>query len=206
MNHHSLLFNQMIEVLQRFYPNLPTAFILQLREYIRFISHTQSEIILHYKEVQKVAWFLGAGTCAEITIDPVTKEEITTFFWFGNDFLFTTPGFFSQQPTESYIQVLEASSFAFIEVENFIKLKQQFPETEILSERLRDYYKALNLQHTIDNKRKSLDRVRDLHSVHEKLFEICTRKQLASYLNMTPDTLKRAMRKFGIKPKKKGKK
>lgn len=206
MNHHLILFNQMIGVLQRFYPNLPIPLLVQLREYLHFIDHNTGTIILHYKEVQKVAWFLGAGTCAEITIDPFTKNEITTFFWSENDFLFTTPGFFSQQPSESYIQTLEPCSFAFMTFENFLKLKQQFAETEILSEKIRDYYKTLNSQRIIENKRKSLDRINGLQLVHQNLFELCTRKQLASYLNMTPDTLKRGMEKLNIHLKKRRKK
>jgi CRP-like cAMP-binding protein len=203
MNNHIILFNQMIEVMRGFYPNLSNGFILQLREYIRFIDHNAGEIILHYKEVQKVAWFQGSGISAEIT-DPF-GIAIINFFWFAKDFLFTTPGFFSQDESESSILIIEDSTFAYISAQDFAKLKQQFPEAEILSEKLRNHYKALNMQRTIDNKRKTIIRVKELYRQHERLFELCSKKQLAGYLGMEPDTLTRAMKKLGLKIKKEGK-
>lgn len=196
MINQSILFTQMIDVMRGVYPNLSNTFILQLRKFIHFIEHSAGEIILHYKEVPKVAWFQASGISAEIT-DPYGKAA-TSFFWFANDFLFTTPGFFSQDESESSILIIEDSTFAYISAQDFMKLKFLFPETEILSEKLRNHYKMLNMQHTLDNKHLSLIRVKELYRTHERLFELCSKKQLASYLDMEPDTLTRAMKKLRI--------
>ncbi|WP_074604788.1 Crp/Fnr family transcriptional regulator [Pedobacter steynii] len=152
--------------------------------------------ILNYKEIQKFVWFQLKGTSAEMTRDMESSEESTSWFWFVGDFLHTTPGFFSQQPSVSSIVTLEDSSFIAISVEDFTALKKQFFEAEQLIEKLRDNCRVLRTQHLIDMKRTALERTRNLYYNHPNLLKICSRKQLASFLNMSPDTLTRAMKKL----------
>ncbi|SHE46504.1 Crp/Fnr family transcriptional regulator [Pedobacter caeni] len=193
--HRTMLFNQMIEVMQRFYP-ISSALILQLSQVIHFIDYRAGYTILNYKEIQKFIWFQLKGTSAEMTRDIVNSGEFASWFWFVGDFIYTTPGFFSQQPSESAIVILEDSSFIYISIEDFTALKRQFLEAESLIEKLRDNYKVLRTQHAADMKRTALERARNLCHNHPHLLKICSRKQLASFLSMSPDTLTRSLKKL----------
>jgi hypothetical protein len=193
--HSTILVNQMIDVMQRFYPISP-ALVLQLSQIVHFMDCRAGDTILNYKEIQKFVWFQLKGTSAEMTRDIESSKESTSWFWFVGDFLHTTPGFFSQQPSVSAIITLEDSSFIGISVEDFTILKRQFFEAEQLIEKLRDNCKVLRTQHLIDMKRSALERTRNLCRNHPNLLKICSRKQLASFLSMSPDTLTRAMKKL----------
>jgi len=193
--HQPILFHQMIDIMQRFSP-IPTALVVQLSQVVHIINCSAGETILNYKEIQKFVWFQLKGTSAEMTRDMESSKESTSWFWFVGDFLHTTPGFFSQQPSGSSIITLEDSSFIAISVEDFIALKKQFLEAEPLIEKLRDNCRVLRTKHLIDMKRSALERTRNLCHSHPNLLKICSRKQLASFLNMSPDTLTRAMKKL----------
>ncbi|NQX38762.1 cAMP-binding domain of CRP or a regulatory subunit of cAMP-dependent protein kinases [Pedobacter steynii] len=193
--HNAILVHQMIDVMRRFSP-VSSALALQLSQIVHFMDCRAGNTILNYKEIQKFVWFQLKGTSAEMTRDMESSEESTSWFWFVGDFLHTTPGFFSQQPSVSSIVTLEDSSFIAISVEDFTALKKQFFEAEQLIEKLRDNCRVLRTQHLIDMKRTALERTRNLYYNHPNLLKICSRKQLASFLNMSPDTLTRAMKKL----------
>jgi CRP-like cAMP-binding protein len=196
--HQPILFYQMIDLMQRFYP-IPSALVVQLSKVIHIINCSAGETILNYKEIQKSVWFQLKGTSAEMTRDSRSSREFISWFWFVGDFLHTTPGFFSQQPSGNSIVILEDSSFIAISVEDYTALKKQFFEAEKLIEKLRDNCKVLRTQHLIDMKGSALERTRNLYHTHPNLLKICSRKQLASFLNMSPDTFTRAMKKLAGK-------
>ncbi len=94
MIHHNILFHQVTEVLKTFYPISP-GFVIRLGDLIDFAEYRAGDIILHYKEIQRFAWMQSEGVSVEVTIDRRTREEITTWFWFTGDFIYSVPGFFS---------------------------------------------------------------------------------------------------------------
>jgi hypothetical protein len=185
----------MIDILQRVYP-ISTALVVQLSQVIHFIDCRAGDTILNYKEIQKFVWFQLKGTSAEMTRDVKSSKESISWFWFVGDFLHTTPGLFSQQPSGNSIVILEDSSFIAISVEDYTLLKKQFSEADWLIEKLRDNCKVIRTQHLIDMKCSALERTRNLYHAHPNLLKICSRKQLASFLNMSPDTLTRSLRKL----------
>lgn len=197
MHQHSILFNRLVEVKKRFYP-ISSAYVLQMAQFSHVIRFKAGETILNFKEIQNFVWFQGSGSTMEITRDLISGKEFVTWFWFPDDFLYTEPGFFSQHPSVSSIVALEDSIFMYISVEDFLTLKQQFAETEKVSEKLRDNYKMLRMQHTLGMKNIAIERISNLHNIHPVLFKVCSRKRLASFLDMTPDTLTREMKKLGI--------
>jgi len=197
MHQHSILFNRLVEVKKRFHP-ISSAYVLQMAQFSHIKFYKAGETILNFKEIQSFVWFQGSGTTMEITRDLISGKEFTTWFWFPDDFLYTEPGFFSQHPSVSSIVALEDSIFMYISVEDFLTLKQLFSETEKVSEKLRDNYKMRRTQHTLDMKHIAIERIRSFHSTHPALFKVCSRKRLASFLGMSPDTLTREMKKLGI--------
>jgi hypothetical protein len=163
-------FIQMINVMRRFYP-ISAAFILRLREMVYFMDYSEEAVILHYKEVQRCCWVQFKGSTAEVNVDPVSLQETTTWLWFTDDFLYTIPGFFRQQPSGSYVEILEDSSFICISFADFNTLRLEFPETLQLTENIWDGYERLKLQrYILLTKQTAEKRTKKLYSSNEGLF------------------------------------
>lgn len=198
MQHHEQYFNQMVETMQQFYEITP-AFIIRLRSLVYFIDHIAGEMILHPKDIQRCAWFQVSGISAELFKASGKSGTLTSWFWFANDFIYTSPGFFSQRPTESSIEVIADSHFICISFNDFNILMAEFPEIKQLTENLRDKSKKQRAAHRLSLSENALMRVKRMYRERPEIFESdCSKVRLASFLQMAPDTLTRAMKTLGI--------
>lgn len=188
-------FLHMVNVLSRFYPVSP-AFVLRLREFIHLVEFTAGDRLLYYKQMQREIWFVLDGGIAEISRDLYMGEETTTWLWFQDDFLFTSPGFFSQQPAESCIELLQDGRFLSLAVEDFQLLKKEFPQTQQLTENIRDHYHKLRIRHIMEMKWTAAKRIKKLYNLQPELFTPGLRNKLASFFCIDPDTLSRIVKQL----------
>lgn len=162
--------------------------LIVFEEYHRAGTH-----LLNNREVQVKNWLIIEGSAREFTVNyDQTSHEQTQWFWFKNDFLYTTPGFFSQQPVESYVEILEDSHLVYIDFQNFHTLKKTYPEAAHFSELIRD--QGQRLANIYINQMRSLngkERYQWLFKEHPNLFNLARQKDIAYFLGIKPDTLGR---------------
>jgi len=182
-------FDYLTELLVHF---MPISFSLQekLKLIIFEEHHLGGTYILNNREIPIKSWIIIKGSAREFKTTKDYVGEQTQWFWFENEFIYTTPGFFSQQPAESYIEILEDSHLVCIDFQSFYSLKKTDPEAERLSELLRDQNqrminKYLNQLRTLNGKA----RYELLFKVHPKLFNLAKQKDIAYFLGIVPDTL-----------------
>jgi len=148
--------------------------------------------ILNNREIQKKIWLIISGTAREYTTQEGSKYEHTKWFWFENDIVYTEPGFFTQQPAQSYIEILEDSHLVYIDFQNFQSLKKAYPELELLLEQIREHSKRSATRYLDDLRILSAtERYQQLFKAHPKLFNIAKQKDIAYFLGISPDTLGR---------------
>jgi len=189
-------FNILIEVLERFM-KLSYKFKLELKHVLFETTYNKRVRILSAKSQQDIAWFLLVGLSREIRIHTETFEENTVWFWFAKDFIYTTPGFFSREPSESTIEVLEDCKVVLIRYDDWAVMKNTFPETEIITEKIRSEYDKMRSLHADDIKNLSTDELYlKLEKTLNVLFGRTQLRFIAEYLGMSADTLGRLRKKY----------
>ncbi len=99
-------FHKLTQILET-YLLLNHKFKTLLRSRLLETSYKKGSRILNFHEKQRYVWFMLEGFAREIRVNRETFEEKTTWFWSEMNFLYTTPGFFSQQPSECTIEVIK---------------------------------------------------------------------------------------------------
>ncbi|MBB6499147.1 Crp/Fnr family transcriptional regulator [Pedobacter cryoconitis] len=149
--------------------------------------------ILYQREVQKRAWFIIKGSAREFKEDQNNHpQEQTTWFWFDGDLIYTVPGFFSQDPVLSSVELLEDSQLVYLKIEDYVHLKNG---TALLFDKIRDHYESLRQQYYISKSHLSgKEKYLQLFKVHPELFNYAKQKDIAYFLGLSPNSLSRLRR------------
>lgn len=178
---------------------LSVKFKLALRSVLFETVFERDSRILQSGRVQDSIWLLVSGLARELRVDEQSFRERTTWFWLAADFMCTNPGFFSQDPSERTIEILERSKVVLISYLNWRKLMHDFPETELLTERIRRACDKARLVHAEEIKNLSTDeRYLVRRKVLEDLFTRTKQKYVAEMMGMAPDTLGKLKSKYTV--------
>jgi CRP-like cAMP-binding protein len=179
--------------------HLSAAFINQLQKYLYEENFKKGTIILHPRELPSKCWWLLSGCAREYIINyNESVPDQTKWFWNTDDFIYTTPGFFSQSASESYIELLEDSHVLYIEFNNYLLMMSEFEEARQYWELIRDELIINTFRHLHGlcglNAR---ERYLVLFEKNPKLFYLAKQKDIAYFLGIEADTLGRLRKKFG---------
>lgn len=191
------IFEQLIFSIEKIHP-LSLKMKEMLRSSIGEEFHKKGTLLLHSREPQLKYWLVVEGSVREFSGRPYSADQHTEWFWYQHDFIYTMPGFFSQRPTENYLEILEYTHLIYINYEDYSTLKSKFPEAELLFERIRDHHKKLVFNHL--NQLRHLtarERYEILFSERPQLFNLCKQKDIACFLGIEPDTLSRIRKSKG---------
>ncbi|WP_222537060.1 hypothetical protein [Pedobacter polysacchareus] len=182
-------FDHLIRILEQ-YHTLNYSFRTMLRSKLQETTYKKGSRILNFHEKQKIAWFMLEGLAREIRVNGETFEEKTMWFWSETSFLYTTPGFFSQQPSECTIEILKDSRMLLISYQDWTDLKEGFKETEFITEKIRGTYDKLRQEHIDDIKNlNTVDRYLKHKPVLLQLLAATKLKYVAEYMSMSADRL-----------------
>lgn len=177
---------------------LSVKFKLALRSVLYEIVFEKDSRILQTGRVQEIVWLLLDGLAREIRPDEQSFKERTSWFWLAGDFMCTNPGFFSQDPSERTIEILERSKVVLISYHNWHGLMESFSETEMLTEKLRRACDKARLQHAGEiNNLSTDDRYLLRRKSLENLFTRTKQKYVSEMMGMAPDTLGKLKSKYG---------
>lgn len=170
--------------------SLSVEFKQMLRSMLFEADYKRGRRILNFKQKQQMAWFMLEGMAREIVINPLTFEEHTVWFWFEGSFLYTSPGFFSQQESLSTIEIVQDCSMVCISYMNWMELKTAFPQVEILTEQVRGNFDKGVLDLANDIRYLSTElRYEKYKPQLQKLFGQTKLRYVAEYLGMSADRL-----------------
>lgn len=189
-------FNSIINKLEQSY-FISNAVKTKLRCILLETTYQKDCQILNDGAKQPVAWFLIDGLLQEITVDKVTLERKTTWFWFDCSFVYASPGFFDREPSQITINVAKTCRVVLMSYENWKSLKDTFEEFDKLTEMLRSDYETSRKLHLNDiNTLGTPDRYLKFEAKINKLCQHIQLRHVAEYTGMATDTLGKLRRKF----------
>ncbi|MEJ2881404.1 Crp/Fnr family transcriptional regulator [Pedobacter sp. GR22-6] len=182
--------------MERYYP-LTLAFKTALKAVLYEVEYVHGKRILNAMQTQRWVWFLIEGLIREIYVDSESLTEHTNWFWFPNSCVYTDPGLFSQEPSESAIEIVEDCRLVCISYRDWVGLRSNFSEVDYLTEKIRSSYSRIKYHHVLE---KSYLTTEARYLKHEMalqhLFARAMLKHVAEYMGMAPDTLGKLRKKF----------
>ncbi|MBB2147339.1 cyclic nucleotide-binding domain-containing protein [Pedobacter gandavensis] len=189
-------FHKLIQILETYFV-LNHMFKSTLRSRLQETAYKKGSRILNFHEKQQIVWFMLEGLAREIRVNTETFEEKTMWFWSEMSFLYTTPGFFSQQPSECTIEILKDCRMVLMSYKDWTLLKDEFKETEIVTEKIRGTYDKLRQEHIDDIKNlNTVDRYLKHKQSLLQLLGVTKLKFVAEYMSMSADRLGRLRKKY----------
>ncbi len=151
----------------------------------------RNEILLEQGDVADKLYFIVRG-CLRIYYSNEEHGMSTRFMAFENTFLTSIVSFISREPATEYIQAVEETELLSISHVDFSSLRQDMPEWDKI------YIHILEYGLTVINSRlgglltqTAVQRYRDLLRDNPELIQRLSNSNLASYLNVSPETLSR---------------
>jgi len=189
-------FYRLVQILETFLL-LNHKFKAGLRSRLQEISYKKGGRILNFHEKQEIVWFMLEGLAREIRVNAETYEEKTIWFWSETGFLYATPGFFSQTPSVCSIELLKDCKMVFMSYQDWTELKDEFKETEVITEKIRGEYDKLRQEHIDDIKNlNTVDRYLKHKPVLLQLLGTAKLKYVAEYMSMSADRLGKLRKKY----------
>jgi CRP-like cAMP-binding protein len=172
--------------------------LAQLLPYIEYKSFEKNELFIQEGEIENYIYFLVEGVTRSFFFK--AGKDISFEFYFSGSFISSYASFLDRTPSAHAIESFTPTTTLRIPHEAFISLAMQSPKIE----RIRRLF-------TEELFKKSSERVKDLISLsaterYQKLLNAYPQyvkniplKYLASYLNITPESLSR-IRKANMQP------
>lgn len=189
-------FHLLIERMELFM-RLNTRFKSLLRPMLFEAVYCKGARILNFRQQQEMVWFMLDGLAREIRVNERSYEERTIWFWLPFTFVYTTPGFFSQKPSVSTIELLKDCRMVMISYDNWQKLKRLFKEAEQVTEMIRDVDVKLRSVHEEQIRTMTTeDRYKENLDLMDRLFGLTKRKFIAEFMGMSVDRIGKLRKRF----------
>ena len=177
-------FNLLLAVLKEF--GMPSAsLVLQLRPVLHEMRVEKGEVLLPVGVKHHLVFFIINGVCMEAIIHPETKKKETSWMWFSGDFIYVSPGFFSQQFSRNSAEALQECRMIFMTYLDFVLLCRNYEEFGHLTELIRDHYTAALKRHALDlASLTNQQRYDQFIKKHPKALLTLSHKPIASFLGI----------------------
>jgi CRP-like cAMP-binding protein len=158
----------------------------------------KKELILRTGQVCKNLYFINKGCLRYFYI--IDGQEKTAQFFFENGWFTDLESFLKSSPSEIFVETIEASELLLLEKNNLYQLYEQVPKFEKMGRILAENaYLGIKQKTKILTTLSSKERYLQLMDERPKVFERIPQQYIASYLNLTPQSLSRIRRLIGNK-------
>lgn len=159
--------------------------------YFKTIKKSKNEILLSNGKNSQASYFVIKGCLRLFYIDNQGKD-ITRYIAFENQFATELVSFISNQPAQESIQVVEDSELLFITHEDFRHLMQIVPKWK-------DFYTIYLEKAYVNNSKRIIsfttldasERYKQLFQLNPNIVKRLPNKIVASYINISQETLSR---------------
>jgi len=174
---------------------LPAHFQKRLDEEILFQEFKKKHLLLRPGEICKRLYFVSYGFLRGYFIDEDGKE-CTTWFVGKGDLMISAYSFFTQQPAQEYIEVLEDCKLQSLTWKQINSFYADFREGNLLGRIfIEKYYIASEARAIFLRTNRPEQRYNLLMAKHPELELQTTQSNIASYLAISRETLSRIRRK-----------
>ena len=150
----------------------------------------RNDFLYQKGKAETTIYFIESGSfkiCYEIE-----NKEIVVGFGYANTFIFDLPSFYTEKPSQFYIQAIKSSKVCGIN-------KKDFYNSLDKNLTLSRYWRTKTELIMLDLVEREIDimtnspkiRYERLHKRNSNIFQQIPHKYIASYLRMTPETLSR---------------
>lgn len=144
-------------------------------------------------------FYLAEGFARAFTFD-TDGNEITTYFYAGDQVVFEVASFFLRQPSAESIQAITSCKAFILTFEQLNKLFHEYPE-------FREFGRAMLVKEFVAYKQRALsminksaeERYLQLLETKPELFQYAQLKQIATYLGITDTSLSRIRKEVSKK-------
>lgn len=174
---------------------VPDELLPELLEKIRPLSLKKKEVWLQQGEVCDRVMFIDEGFLY-VTVEK-EGESVVTWFLRENDFMVSVKSFFRQIPSEETIVALEATKGFCISYADLHELLDKHPLMLKIYSRMLEGYFILSEDRAINLRTKdAYARYQFLLEHHPEIIQRAPQKLIASYLNLSVETLSRLRAKM----------
>jgi CRP-like cAMP-binding protein len=155
------------------------------------MSLARHEILLSEGDLSRRMFFVVKG-CLRVFFIKEDGSEVTRRIVFENAFSTTLVGFITRQPSMEYTQALEPTSLLYIIRDDFYALLDTIPEWEKFYRQYLEYAYVNNTNRLMSFiTQDASERYRQLLAENPKIVQRLPNRIVASYLNISPETLSR---------------
>ncbi len=167
-------------------------------ERLTVTDHRHRCLLLNAGHTSDYIYFVGKGIARGFYFDDRTGREQTSILWDGQSIVCDPVSFFQRKASDVNIEVMPGSLLLSISYRQLQDIFKAFPETEIFA-------RCISLQYVYyfaDRARQlagasAWERYLHLLSTHPGIELRVSKEIIASYLNITPQTLSRMLRENG---------
>lgn len=174
---------------------LPTPMQNRVKEESLIETFERKKLLLSPGETARRVYFIRSGFLRAYFIDD-SGNECTTWFTGKGDLMISVHSFFTQQPANQYIEVLQdckLQSLTWLELNAYYA---DFREANLLGRLITQRYFILSEERAILLRTRSPENRYDLLLInHPEIEQQTTQQNIASYLGISRETLSRIRRK-----------
>ncbi|MFN0256350.1 Crp/Fnr family transcriptional regulator [Pedobacter ureilyticus] len=166
-----------------------------VNQFFKPLELKKNEFLLHTGETCQRTYFVLEG-CLRIFFINEAGQDATRYLAFENQFATGLVSFITEQPSFEYVQAVAASKILYISRYDFYALLKVVPEWERFYRSYLEFAYVLNTTRlmsflTLD----ATERYKRLLDESPEIFKRLPNKLVASYLNMSQETLSRVKSK-----------
>lgn len=151
----------------------------------------KNEVLLGEGEPSRRMYFVVKG-CLRVFFVKEDGTEVTRRIVFENAFSTTLVGFITREPSKEFTQAIEPTTILFINREEFYVLLDAIPEWEKFYRKYLEYAYVNNTNRLMSFITQDAgERYRLLLEEHPEIVQRLPNRIVASYLNISPETLSR---------------
>lgn len=161
-------------------------------------DHRHRSLLLNAGHTSDYLYFVGRGIVRGFYFDDKTGREMTSILWNEQSIVCDPVSFFQRKASDVNIEVMQGSLLLSISFRQLQEIFEAFPEAEIFA-------LCISLQYVFYYSERAhqlagvspWDRYLHLLSTHPGIELKISKEIIASYLNVTPQTLSKMIRKRG---------
>ena len=181
--------DRLFQLLASLHP-LSTELREALTKVLKPVSFPKGHYLVQAQTAAHHAWFLEKGFA--VAFQYQGNKRLVTDFWQEGEIILSPKSFFEQWATDEIIQVTVESNLLSISYTAFRELTEDFPVVNYLARDVTAHYYARSEERIVDiHTMSTWDRYLKVLKTYAGIEQYVSQEVIASYLNITPQSLSR---------------